>query len=320
MDPRKACRHHRAAGDAGRRRQRCRGVPPPAHSLSAHLQATGRSTSHSVAASMRHHPRLHWQRVEFKLLALTSVPDPKYVCVGSSLLRSARSVLAPPPSCGACAARQGVPPPPGMACRTRRGNAANRVRRRADLDSTLIAAAAVARIPCRGRAAASLRRLGYQRVDGAPATRMACDSRLARLRRRRLARLRRRLGWRLRWRLGAEGRRHADSDTDSDSHSDTDSDSASPVQEPPHRPVTGCARTGGGRASAASGRAVAPPAPFRRCTRAGPNHHRHRRRQRRRLTATREQLCGLPWADSQCVCGCVWTVTGSDAPYGLLVP
>ena len=89
------------------------------------------------------------------------------------MLRSARSVLVPPPSCGACAARQGVPPPPGVACRTRRGHAANRVRRRADLDSTRIAAAAGARIPCRGRAAASLRRLGYQRVDGAPATRMA---------------------------------------------------------------------------------------------------------------------------------------------------
>ena len=39
-----------------------------------------------------------------------------------------------PPQCEACAAGQGVPPPPGVACRARRGIATNRVRRAAPAD------------------------------------------------------------------------------------------------------------------------------------------------------------------------------------------
>ena len=41
-------------GHACRRCQRCRGVPPPAHSLSARFKATGRPTSPIVAASVPH--------------------------------------------------------------------------------------------------------------------------------------------------------------------------------------------------------------------------------------------------------------------------
>ena len=63
-------------GDARLRRQRCRGMPPPEHSLSARFQATGLPTSPSVAASMKHHIRLHCQLVEHNLLVLPSVPDP----------------------------------------------------------------------------------------------------------------------------------------------------------------------------------------------------------------------------------------------------
>ena len=57
-------------GDAWLRRQRCRGVPPPQHSLSARFQASGRPTSPSVAASTKYHPRLHCQLFEYNLLGI----------------------------------------------------------------------------------------------------------------------------------------------------------------------------------------------------------------------------------------------------------
>ena len=43
-------------GDSRRHRHRCRGVPPPAHRLSAHFQATARPTSAAVACR---HPVRH---------------------------------------------------------------------------------------------------------------------------------------------------------------------------------------------------------------------------------------------------------------------
>ena len=64
-------------GNAMRRRQRCRGVPPLAHILSAHFPATGRPTRPSSAASMKHHQRLHMKhhlRLHGSSLNITSLP------------------------------------------------------------------------------------------------------------------------------------------------------------------------------------------------------------------------------------------------------
>ena len=83
-------------GESKRRHHRFCGVPPPAHNLSTRFQATVCPTSPRVAARKICHLLLHCRLVDFNLLGL-------------------------PPPCEACAARQGVPPPPGVACRYRRG-------------------------------------------------------------------------------------------------------------------------------------------------------------------------------------------------------
>ena len=93
QSPCEPCRYHRGArraihapgqgvlpppGDSRRRRQcrRRRTVCPLVFK-----QLVGRQSPH-VAASMKHHLRLHCQLVESNLLALTSVPDPIInVCV-----------------------------------------------------------------------------------------------------------------------------------------------------------------------------------------------------------------------------------------------
>ena len=50
------------------------------------------------------------------------------MCVCWIIVAEISSLGAPPP-CEVCAVGQGAPPPPGVACRARRGIAANRSRR-----------------------------------------------------------------------------------------------------------------------------------------------------------------------------------------------
>ena len=92
-------------GDARRRHQRCRGVPPPAHSLAARFQASnGRPISPSVIG-------IRFFSVCWITVAAISTLGTRGPAAGE-----------------ACAAGQGLPAPPGVACRTRRG-IANRSRR-----------------------------------------------------------------------------------------------------------------------------------------------------------------------------------------------
>ena len=70
------CTRERRAATTGRLE-----APPPtlpwrAAARAHFVRSTGRPTSPSVAASMKHHPRLHCPLVEYNLLVLTSVPDP----------------------------------------------------------------------------------------------------------------------------------------------------------------------------------------------------------------------------------------------------
>ena len=75
-EARHSCTRARRAATTGRLE-----APPPtlpwrAAARAQFVRSTGRPTRPSVAASMKHHLRMHCPLVEYNLLVLTSVPDP----------------------------------------------------------------------------------------------------------------------------------------------------------------------------------------------------------------------------------------------------
>ena len=75
-EARHSCTRARRAATTGRLEASPPTLPWRAAARAQFVRSTGRPTRPSVAASMKHHLRLHCPLVEYNLLVLTSVPDP----------------------------------------------------------------------------------------------------------------------------------------------------------------------------------------------------------------------------------------------------